>query len=118
MGIWDTLNGLKKKAEAEIATRAAEKMAERVGNDLLDGIETALLGKPGAADEILKKDAGDVDPLERLRGQMKPDGSGGKDPTDAENPPEPPKPTRAEAAKAREDRARVELAELKRKMGK
>lgn len=117
MGFWDVIDGWRKKARdeaarkaVEVQTEAAKKAVGQLADAALDDLETALLGKKGAADEILAKDPGDVDPLDRIRQQVLQD----RGPAPAAAP----KMTAAEIAADREARARVELAELKRKMGK
>ena len=62
MGLTDWWNRLKKKALKESARLATEKAADSA----LDDLESALLGRVGAADEILESEA-DVDPLDRIR---------------------------------------------------
>lgn len=91
-------------AAADKALKQAKDAAAKAGDAILDDLETALLGKKGAADEVLKTE-GDVDALERARKAYGMDG--------AQQP-----PTAQAIAKDREDRARVELAEMKKKMGK
>ena len=90
-------------AAADKALKQAKEAAARAGDAMLDDLETALLGKKGAAEDIAKAE-GDVDALERARKAYGMDGAA--------------VPTAKELAKDREDRARVELAEMKKKMGK
>jgi hypothetical protein len=120
MGLEDWLRGLLgkatiKAAESEVAgkvvdaaadkaLREAKEAVSKAGDAMLDDLETALLGKKGAADEVLKSE-GDVDALERARKAYGLDGGKAA-------------PTAKELEKDREDRARAELAELKKKMGK
>jgi hypothetical protein len=106
MGWKDVVGDLRAKAEAELARRAFEAAVEKAGGEVLDDLETALLGKPGAADELLKKDAGEADPLEAARKRY-----GVGEAAAA-------RPTREQEAADREARARIELAELKKKLGK
>ena len=90
-------------AAADKALKQAREAAAKAGDAMLDDLEVALLGKKGAADEVLRSE-GDVDALERARKAYDLDGK--------------PAPTAKEIAKDREDRARVELAEMKKKLGK
>ncbi len=89
-------------AAADKALKQAKDAATKAGDAMLDDLETALLGKKGAADEVLKAE-GDVDALERARKAYGMDAKA---------------PTAKEIAQDREDRARVELAEMKKKLGK
>lgn len=118
MGVENWLRGLLGKAttsaaESEVAAKVVDAAADKAlkqardaaakaGDAMLDDLETALLGKKGAADEVLRSE-GDVDALERARKAYGLDANA---------------PTAKEIAQEREDRARVELAELKKKMGK
>lgn len=123
MGLEDWMRGLLGRAKADVtdkvAAAAAEKAladakaaAAKAGDAMLDDLETALLGKKGASDEILGKES-DVDPLARARAAY---GLDGKD------APAPAVEERLAASRKessdREERARAELAELKRKLGK
>ena len=62
MGLKDWWNDIKKKAFKKSARIAAEKAADNA----LDDLESALLGKVGAADQILDEQS-EVDPLDRIR---------------------------------------------------
>ena len=62
MGLKEWWSNLKKKALKERAKLATEKAADAA----LDDLESALLGKVGAADEILDSEL-EVDPLDRIR---------------------------------------------------
>lgn len=115
MGFEDELTRLKTKAateaaklQARAAAEAAKRMVSAFADEALDDLERALLGKEGAADEILARDQ---DPLDRLRAQY------GTDEPTADAPGDRLERIRQEAAD-REARARVELEALKKKLGK
>jgi hypothetical protein len=55
------------RATADAAIDAAGAAASRLAHGMLDGLETLMFGKVGAAEDAAKKDEGD--PLERLRGR-------------------------------------------------
>jgi hypothetical protein len=109
MGFKEMMAGLRSKAEAEVAKRALQKAADGA----LDSLEAALLGKKGAADEILANDKGDgLDVVRATVAAQKEASERAKGDAQERN-------KRAEdEAVDREARARLELAELKRKMGK
>jgi hypothetical protein len=102
--LWDSLTG---KAKAELA----KKVVESAANSVLDDLEKALLGKEGAADEILARDASQGDALDRIRREALAERAPGKPPVE---PPRPAAPTAAD----REAKARAELEELKKKLKK
>lgn len=62
MGLKAWWNNLKKSALKESAKLATEKAADSA----LDDLESALLGRVGAADEILDAQT-EIDPLDRIR---------------------------------------------------
>lgn len=104
---WERWFGRAREASDQVArdaaARAVGEAVEKAGDAILDDLESALLGHKGAADDVLRKDDGSNDPLEAARRAY------GLDPGSA-----PPSPSPDD----REARARAELAELKRKMGK
>ena len=111
MSLRDTLDALKRRAAEEAAKRAFDKAADGV----LDDLETALLGKPGASSEILGHE---VDPLEKLRAQHGLGPATSTKSAPATSAPAPSTTPAADAREAREAKARADLAELKRKLGK
>lgn len=106
--LWDSLTG---KAKAELA----KKVVESAANSVLDDLEKALLGKEGAADEILARDASQGDALDRIRREALAERApGAKAGTEARPTSPPPAATAAD----REAKARAELEELKKKLKK
>ncbi len=114
------------RAAGEAAVTAAVTAAGKMATGVLDGIETLLFGRVGAAEEAAK--AEDGDPLARLRARYDADvaavkrAGGGAPAADAgtEDPMTPAQPV-ATARPPREDpvaRARAELEALKAARGK
>ena len=62
------LSSLWTKIKTRLFAKTAEKAAEKAAHQILDDLETALLGEVGASDDVLSKAATD-DPLERIRAQ-------------------------------------------------
>ncbi len=108
------------RAAAEATVEAAAAAASKVAHGVLDGLETLLFGKVGAAEEAARAEVGD--PLDRLRAKYAdkpagtPDATPSGTPTDAPDAPEAAKPAPEPARPPREDpvaRARAELDALK-----
>ncbi|MDP2305260.1 MAG: hypothetical protein Q8P18_04455 [Pseudomonadota bacterium] len=108
------------KATAEAAADAAIATAGKVASGVLDGLETLLFGRLGAAEEAAKADEGD--PLARMRSRYNADVAAVKRAAGDEAPEEGGAPAAAppqEAAPARPvkpdpvARARLELEALK-----
>lgn len=126
MPIDDTLARMKRRAELEAAKaalatlgRAALDKAGELGESALDDLEAALLGDRGAAAAAA---TADDDPLEALRARH---GLAASPPEAPEAPAPGAVPAEAPAARSRADevaereaRARAELAELKKRLGK
>lgn len=102
MGVSEWFSALFGRASSAATKKAVETAVERAGDALADDLELALLGKKGAADEIAAKGE-PADPLELAR-QKYGVGPASSAPVDD--------------AAAREAKARAELAELKKKLGK
>ena len=64
--VTEELDEIKDRAVRKAATATARKTVSRVANELLDELEELLLGRKGAAKEILAQEEG-LDPLERIR---------------------------------------------------
>jgi hypothetical protein len=103
----EQLDELKDRAARKAAGAAAKKTVSRVANGLLDELEEILLGKKGAAEEILEREKA-VDPLERIRDQYDLD-----EDDEATPPRETERERRMHAKQERRDRALEELARLK-----
>lgn len=111
VGAW--FASLGESAKNELAKRALDHLA----NGLVDDLEEALLGKKGAADEILAKEGAEESAIDKLRREARGQAPG---PTPPQSSPAPPTKTKTgpPTAAEREAKARAELAELKKKMGK
>lgn len=96
------------RAAVGAATSAAASAASRAGEGLLDALETALFGKVGEADKVLRREA-TADPLERLRAQY---GRSGDEVEQATAPPAPVKAT-TPTVEDRLAKAKIELERLK-----
>jgi len=105
-GVLDELDDIKDRAAAKAATAAAKRTVSKLANELLDDLEKFLLGHKGAAEEILKKEAG-VEALDRVR-----DAYGVDDPDEDED--EDGESDAAKVRRERRERALAQLQELKR----
>ena len=92
------------EAAVKAAASSASAAASRAGAGLLDALETALFGKVGGADQVLRKDSA-TGTLDRLRAQY---GASGDEVEDAMKPAAP-KVVKADPVA----KARAELERLK-----
>jgi len=114
-GVLDELEELKDRAARKAAAETAKRTVSKVANELLDDLEEFLLGRKGAAEEILRKEAG-VDALDRVREAHGVDGDPDEDDPDEDDPGEddPGESEGARLRRERRERALAQLEELKR----
>ncbi len=103
-----TIEKLQDKAAREVARRTLERGANR----FLDELEEFLLGKKGAAEEILEQERERGSGLDRVRREygIDPDADEGTDPREAE------RERRRKVEQERRERAEAELEAIKRRL--
>jgi len=126
----DEDKGLIEKMQEKAAREVAKRTVERTANRFLDELEEFLLGKKGAAEEILEKEKQQGSALDRIRRQYDLEDEEGGDEEEAgkgkkktrkkraknaDPPPETPAEQRAREREERRARARDELEAIKRR---
>lgn len=110
----DDDKGLLDKLQDKAAKEVAKRTVERTANRLLDGLEEFLLGKKGAAEEILEQEQQRGSALDRVREQY---GIDPDDDADSESsgpsPREMERQRRRREEELRKERALEELAAIK-----